>query len=88
MLELTFEVEYQAHHDFQIQMDWNIIVSRMAIFGRDISTLVATYDCDRYRDCLAKKNIVAFDLFEYVHLNRELQLGLPKMVWVKGRWSG
>ena len=51
----------------------------MAIFDRDI-TLVATYDCDRYRDCLAKKNIVAFDLFEYVHLNRELQLGLPIMI--------
>ena len=45
-----------------------------------IFTLVATYDCDRYRDCLAKRNIVAFDLFEYVHLNRELQLGLPKMI--------
>ena len=77
MLGPTFEVECQEHHGYRIQMGLNIV--NLWVREKFISTLVATYDCDQYRDCLAKRNIVAFGLFEYVHLNRGLQLGLPKM---------
>ena len=78
MLGPTYGAECQAHHDFQTQTD--LKYCWLMVLKVKIITLVATYDCDRYRDCLAKTNIVAFDLFEYVHLNLGLQLGLPKII--------